>query len=402
MDRRLAQLLAVLTQRPVRAGLALIIGLTVLALAASPAAAALPADCTHEQRTTSGAVDPAGLCVSYGYGIRPAGTSGPATRNVVAYAEGKIAMPFDYYVRSDVASGIAAGTERPRGAYVLLYGGAFICGSRADLASQARELARRGYVAVVPEYPLSGVLSAYGYYHPNAPYSQAQQTQRGSNPCGNSAAWTQTAAWTQSFIPRLKARGLEPALQQGQWVLQELLRRLKGDRAYGVDRSRIFAIGSSAGGAEAIRLATGGNQDSLPSGRDPGDSTIAGAVSISGPACYPESVRVQSPMLLGAVKPSEVAPCRVLLDAADPPFVMIQEPRGGADDPVVPTELMAEGCRALNYAGYAAGFGRRCIYEDRRPADGGYIADGQHAELSWSAWLQLFDVLGQSGNFGQP
>lgn len=378
--------------------------LIALATAGAPAASAAsrPANCTHETRTATGAVNPAGLCVSYGYGIRPAGSNGPETKNISAYAQGTTPMPFDYYVRSDVAEQIAAGTARPRGAYVLLYGGAFICGSRADLATQARELARRGYVVVAPEYPLSQSLNAYGYFNPNAPYRQAQITQRRSNPCDAADQWLRGPDFQRTFLRGLHARGLEPALQQGQWVLQTLIRRLKSDASLGVDGRRIFAIGSSAGGSLAIRLALGGNQDQMPSGPDPGDSTIAGALSISGSACFPESAQITTPMLLGVVRPSEVPPCHTLLDRDDPPFVMLQEPRGGADDPVVPTELMERGCRSINTAGYAAGFGRRCIYEDRRPQDGGYIADGEHAALGWSSWLRLFDVLGEAGNFGQP
>lgn len=385
------------------AGLSTVLLLTAGLSGLLPAAAAArPANCTHESRTPSGAVDPTGLCVSYGYGILPAGRTGPATRNVVARAEGRVPMPFDVYVRSDLAEGIAAGTERPRGTYVFLFGGAFVCGSRADMASPAREAARRGYVVVVPEYPLAGALNAYGYYNPNAPYSQAQVTQRGNNTCANSAAWMTSAGWNQTFIPRLKSRGLEPALQQGQWVVQTLLRTLKSDRSYGVDPKRIFVIGSSAGGALAIRLATGGNQDTMPSGRDPGDSTVAGALSISGPACYPESVKLTTPMLSGTISPSQVPACRVLVDRADPPFIMLQEPRGGTDDPITPSELMLQGCNSINAIGRAQGFGRRCIYEDRPPSSGGYIADGKHADLGWSAWLRLFDVLGAPTNFGQP
>lgn len=376
---------------------ALLLGVLLATATADASAAGLPAGCTPEAKLSSGAPDPASLCVSYGYGTRPTGTTGPATRNVVAYAEGRIAMPFDYYVRTDLAEQIAAGTARPRGTYLLLFGGAFICGSRVDLASQARELARRGYVVVAPEYPLSESLSAYGYYNPNAPYSQAQVTQRGANPCADFATWTTSSAFAQQFLAPLRARGLEPVLQQGQWVLQALIRVLKRDPSYGVDPKRIFAIGSSAGGAEAIRLAFGGNQDALPSGADPGDSTIAGAVSISGPACFPGSRLITTPMLLGAVKPSDVPACRSLLDAADPQVVMIQEPIGGKDDPVVPTVLMANGCLALNNAG----FGRKCIYEGRPPGHGGYIADGDHAAPTWGSWLELFNALA-AGGVGQP
>lgn len=374
----------------------------LLSLIAAAPAAATPAGCVHEKRTATGAIDPAGICVSYGYSLRPAGHSGPIIRNIVASSESGEPMPFDYYVRSDIAQRIAVRKERPRGVYILIYGGAFICGSRADFASQARELARRGYIVVTPEYPLTNALSDYGNYHPNAPYQQGQKTQNGSNPCTNSAAWTQTAAWRDLFVGGLKRVGLEPALQEGQWVVQALIRTLKRDRTLGTDARRIFAIGSSAGGAVAIRLATGGNQDRLSDGSDPGDSTIKGAVSISGPACFPESTKITTPMLMGTIRPSELPACRVDVDKADPPFVMIQEPRGGANDPVTPSELLYEGCRSINNTGYAAGYGRRCIYEDRLQKDGGYIADGKHGDLGWSAWLRLFDVLGESGNFGQP
>jgi len=374
---------------------ALLLALVLLAVLPGAADAATPAPCTPEH-TTAGAIDPNGICVSYGYGTRPAGWSGPATQNVLAYAQGTTAMPFDYYARNDVAAAITAGGAPKRAAYLLLHGGGFVCGSRQDLASQARELARRGYIATVPEYPLSGQLSAYGNYNPNAPYSPASVTQKGANPC-DFAGWMSTAPWQQVFLPKLKAHGMEPFLQQGRWVLQTLVRTLKTNPAYGVEPTRIWALGESAGGAEAISLALGGNNDRLPSGADPGDSKIAGAISISGPICFPGMTQVTDPMLLGAVSPSQMPACNWNLDGSDARFVSIQEPPGGADDPVVPDAMVLAGCKAVN----AAGYGRKCILENRPISQGGYLPDGGHANLSWTSYLRLFDTL-TAQTVGQP
>lgn len=364
---------------------------TALTLSASPAlpaaAGGLPAGCENEQGS--------GLCVSLGYGARPVGWTGPATKNVVAYAEGTAPMPFDFFVRSDIAAQIAAGTAKPRAAVILLAGGAFICGSRADLSPHARELANRGYVVIAPEYPLAGVLAAYGYYKPNPRYSQSSRTTPGSNSCDGFDDRTTTAAW-KAYLARLQARGLEPVLQQDQWVLQALIRRLKTDPSFGVDPARIFALGTSAGGAVALRLAASGNQDALPSGKDPGDSTIAGALSVSGPACFSGSTQITDLMLGGQTKPSLMPACKANADPADPPVVMIQEPRGGTDDGVVPDALMLGGCTAINAAG------SRCVYDDRAPADGGYLADGIHSFIEWPAWQRLFDQLAGPGYIGAP
>ncbi|MDQ8042970.1 MAG: hypothetical protein AAGC46_01840 [Solirubrobacteraceae bacterium] len=379
--------------RPTGRLIAAIVALLVLAatLSASPASPSgnggPPAGCENEQGS--------GLCVSLGYGARPVGWTGPATKNVVAYAEGIAPMPFDLYVRSDLAAQIAAGTAKPRAAVLLLAGGAFICGSRSDLSPHARELANRGYIVVAPEYPLAGVLSTYGDYKPNPRYSQASRTAPNVNSCDGFDDWVKTPAW-KAYLSRLQARGLEPVLQQDQWVLQALIRTLKTDARFGIDPKRIFAIGTSAGGSVALRLAFGGNQDQLPSGRDPGDSTIAGALSVSGPACFAGSTAITDPMLAGQTRPSLMPACRANVDAADPPVMMLQEPRGGTDDPFVPDALMVGGCDAINASG------GRCVYDDRDPASGGFIADGVHSFLEWPSWMRLFDQLAGPGYMGQP
>ncbi len=368
------------------------VGVLVAGFAAAPAPAlATPAGCEHEQYTASGAVDPAGLCVSYGFG-----RLGDAPfRNVVANAEG-IGMPVDYFVRSDIAERIAAGVERPRVAYLLLFGGAFICGNRTGLRVQARELASRGYIALTPEYPLAGVLSAYGNYAPNPGYSQESLAVKDANGCDGFDDWVKQPAWRTGYLPRLKAVGFEPVLQQSQLVLQSLVRHLKTDPSLGVEPKRIFAVGSSAGGSVALRLAFGGNRDQLPDGSDPGDSTIAGALSISGPSCFPGSTRYTTTLLKGQIRPIEMAPCRLDADPSDPPTVTIQEPRGNKDDVFVPGAFMRSGCTAINAA--APG---KCIYEDRTIARGGYIKDGDHAVVAWPDWIRLFDSLAAQG-VGQP
>jgi hypothetical protein len=386
-SRRAATLAAIVLPVTLCAGL---VGVVTAATAATPTV------CTQE-KTSTGAIDPNGICVSYGYGVKPAGTTGPATRNVLAYAQGTTAMPFDYYARNDVAAADAAGTGRPRAVYMLIHGGGFICGSRQDLASQARELAKRGYIVVVPEYPLSGQLATYGYYNPNAPYTPASVTQKGANPCTSFASWLSTSPWQQNFLPKLKSHGMDPFLQQGRWVLQTLVRALKTNSAYGADPARIWALGESAGGAEAISLALGGNNDRLPSGADPGDSKIAGAISISGPICYPGMTKDTDTMLLGAVSPSQMPACNWNLDGGDARFISIQEPPGGADDPVVPDSMVINGCNAVN----AAGYGRKCILEDRPISQGGFLPDGGHADIGWTDYLRLFDVLA-SQTVGQP
>jgi dienelactone hydrolase len=378
----------VLLRRTVLAGMVTILAALPLTTAATPASAgALPSGCENEQGS--------GLCVSLGFGVRPAGWTGPSTKNVVAYAEGTTPMPFDYYVRSDIAAQIAAGTAKPRAAIILLAGGAFVCGSRADLSPHARELADRGYIVVAPEYPLAGALSAYGYYKPNPGYSQASRTTPNANSCDGFSDWVQTAAW-KAFLGKLRQKGLEPVLQQDQWVLQALIRTLKTDPSYGVDPKRIFAIGTSAGGSVALRLASSGNQDNLPSGKDPGDSTIAGALSVSGPACFAGSTQDTDPMLGGQITPSQMPACKSNLDPADPPVMMLQEPRGGVDDWFVPDSLMMGGCSAIQAAGDT------CLYDDATIADGGFLAHGAHSFIAWPDWMRLFDDLEGPNYIGQP
>lgn len=378
-----------------RAVLAPLLLTASVGVTAAPAAAE-PAGCVHEQRTASGAVDPSGLCVSYGYGRLPGAGDDAPFQNVVANAQGKVGMPVDYFVRSDIAQGIAAGTERPRGTYLLLFGGAFVCGNRFALREQARELARRGYIAMTPEYPLSASLLAYGNYQPNPGYSPESLAVKDGNSCNGFDDWIKTPAWKNVFLTRLKVFGFEPVLQESQLVLQTLIRRLKTDPSLGVDPKRIFAVGSSAGGSVALRLAFGGNRDQLADGTDPGDSTIAGALSVSGPACFPTSQRYTGRIIKSQIRPKDMAPCRLDADPSDPPTVTIMEPRGGKEDPLVYSSFMLSGCTAINAA--APG---KCIYEDRPPSRGGYIADGEHAAISWTNWLRLFDELAAQG-VGQP
>lgn len=360
-----------------------------LATAAAPSASAagLPSGCENEQGS--------GLCVSLGFGARPAGWTGPSSKNVVAYAQGSTPMPFDLYVRSDIAAQIAAGTAKPRAAVILLAGGAFVCGSRSDLSPHARELANRGYIVIAPEYPLAGTLFQYGYYKPNPGYSQTSRTTPNANSCDGFGDWTKTDAWAK-YLTTLKFNGLEPVLRESQWVVQALIRTLKTDPSYGVDPKRIFAVGTSAGGSVALRLAFSGNDDKLPSGKDPGDSTIAGALSVSGPTCFPGSTRISDPMLGNQILPSQMPACRFNADPADPPVMMLQEPRGGTDDWFVPDSLMVGGCDAAKAAG------ANCVYDDRSPADGGFLADGVHSFIEWPNWMRLFDQLAGPGYIGQP
>lgn len=367
-------------------------------LAAGPASAApLPADCVHEKRTALGAVDGSGLCVSLGYGIKPAGSaaSAPPTRNLIGHAQNGEALPADLYVRSDFAQQIARGTARPRATYLLFYGGGFFCGSRADVASQAREIASRGYVVIAAEYPLVGTMPAYGNYEPNPGYDQGQITTKGVNSCANfTSQIVKTPAWQQGFVPRLKSIGLEPVLTEAQRHGQTLVRTLrKYSKSYGINPKRIFGMGWSAGGSVALRLAFGGDDDAyLNGGVDPGDSSIAGAISISGPACFPGTTLVTTPMFEGQIRPSEVPSCRFQASAKDPVVLLVQEPRGGKDDPTTPSQLLLDGCAAINAA--ARG---KCIYEDRAPTAGGYIADGDHGFLTWPDFRRLLDALAKQG-----
>lgn len=372
---------------------------SALSAAAPASAGALPAECVHEQRTATGAVVPSGLCVSLGYGYRPASMpTAPATRNVFEHARNREPLPADLYVRSDVAEQIAAGSAKPRATYVLFAGGAFMCGSRADVATQAREIARRGYVAIAAEYPLMATIPEYANYRPVPDYRQGQITTVGANSCDAFDTWTTTPLWQRTVLPRFKAKGLEPALAEAQRTSQSLVRTVrKGAADLGVDPKRIFAIGWSAGGSVALRLALAGDDDAyLHRGIDPGDSSIAGAVSISGPACYPGSKKVTAPMLAGQLRPSDSPACRFSASPGDPTVVMIQEPRGGANDRYIPSELMLGGCNAINAV--ARG---RCIYEDRAPSKGGYVADGNHAYLASVDFRRLLDVLA-SGGVGAP
>lgn len=375
-----------------------VLGTALLTADASPVAAApLPAGCVHEQRTSTGAVNPNGLCVSLGYGIRPAAApaSAPAIHNVIGYAQNGEALPADYYVRSDVAQQIAAGTARARATYLLFYGGGFFCGSRADVSSQAREIASRGYVVVAAEYPLVGSMPAYGNFRPNPGHNQGQITTKGANSCSAFQSQIVTSsAWLQGFLPRVRTVGLEPVLTEAQRHGQSLVRTLRRyGKSYGVNPKRIFAMGWSAGGSVALRLALGGDDDVYLNGNvDPGDSTIAGAVSIGGPACFPGSTAITTPMFQGQIRPSEVPACRFQASARDPLVLMVQEPRGGLDDPTTPSRLLLDGCTAIN-----ARVRGRCIYEDRAPADGGYIADGQHAFLTWPDFRRLLDALAKQG-----
>ena len=62
----------------IAARLALLLIAIGFAASGSASGAGLPAGCYPEGHLASGAPDPTSLCVSYGYGIRPAGSTGPA------------------------------------------------------------------------------------------------------------------------------------------------------------------------------------------------------------------------------------------------------------------------------------------------------------------------------------
>jgi dienelactone hydrolase len=127
-----------------------------------------------------------------------------------------------------------AGPVAARPTIVLIHGGSFSGGSRTDLASAAREYARRGFVVASIDYRLQ----------PNS--TPTEQLQAATN-------------------------AIDDATESVRW--------LKANAAtYGIDTTRIGLVGSSAGGA--IALGVGNWSDPTPGGPLAAfDPAVAAAVS---------------------------------------------------------------------------------------------------------------------------
>ena len=102
----------------------------------------------------------------------------------------------------------------PHPAIVLIHGGAFVGGSRSDYAGLAQKWSSMGYAVIAIDYRLDPLL--------NGPHTLADQLQAAANAIADA---------------------------------QESVRWLKAHAAtYGIDTTRIAAVGDSAGGAIALGL----------------------------------------------------------------------------------------------------------------------------------------------------
>ncbi len=149
---------------------------------------------------------PSGLYVSQQY---PLGsgliTDGIQYGSAVDYSGTTVPLLLDLYVPP---------TSTPHPAVVLIHGGAFVGGSRSDYAGLAQKWSSMGYAVIAIDYRLDPLL--------NGPHTLADQLQAAANAIADA---------------------------------QESVRWLKAHAAtYGIDTTRIAAVGDSAGGAIALGL----------------------------------------------------------------------------------------------------------------------------------------------------
>ncbi|MBX7159515.1 MAG: alpha/beta hydrolase [Acidimicrobiia bacterium] len=169
------------------------------------------------------------------------------TRDVVyATVPGADGVPVE--LKADVYEG-RGDTDTARRAVVLVHGGGFTKGSKADLGQEGVELARRGYVAVAVDYRLRP-----------AP----------------TMTWCEAAPDGPQCDPRLVAAMTDAAADVGSAV--DAIRRMSA--GMGVDPGAIAVYGYSAGAITALHLAhrtlpgTGGAPAQTP--------PIQAAVSLAG------------------------------------------------------------------------------------------------------------------------
>ncbi len=134
-------------------------------------------------------------------------TDGIQYGSAVDYSGTTVPLLLDLYVPS-------ASAPVPHPAVVLIHGGAFVGGSRSDYAGLAEKWSSFGYAVIAIDYRLDPLL--------NGVHTQADQLQAAANAIADA---------------------------------QESVRWLKAHAAtYGIDTTRIAAVGDSAGGAIALGL----------------------------------------------------------------------------------------------------------------------------------------------------
>jgi para-nitrobenzyl esterase len=199
-------------------------------------------------------------------------------------------------------------TERP--VVLIAFGGSFISGSRSDVASICQEFARRGYVAVAPDYRV-------GFFFPNA----------------NSTTL---------------------AVVRGMHDMKACVRYLRRSVAeqgnpYGIDVSRIIAGGVSAGAISAIHATYLDSDAEMPPAIGGQAAQLGGAEGNSGNPGYSSSV-------LACLSFSGAIGDTSWVDAGSPPLFSIHE---NADNVVpyytqevsvvgIPTGLVASGSHDLH------------------------------------------------------
>lgn len=153
----------------------------------------------------------------------------------VDYTGATVSLQLDLYLPpADVAA---------RPTVVLVHGGGFVSGTRANMASTAREYARRGYVAASISYRLNPNLSS-----------------------------------DASLLIPTAFNAIDDGMESIRW--------LKANAAtYGIDTSRIAMLGSSAGGG--IALGVGEAEDATPTGPLSSYSPDVAAVVSTGAALTP-------------------------------------------------------------------------------------------------------------------
>ena len=134
-------------------------------------------------------------------------TDGIQYGSAVNYAGTTVPLLLDLYVPP-------APAPVPHPAIVLIHGGAFVGGSRSDYAGLAQQWSSRGYAVIAIDYRLDPLLAG--------PHTAADQLQAAAN----------AIADAQESVRWLKAHAT----------------------AYGIDSTRIAAVGDSAGGAIALGL----------------------------------------------------------------------------------------------------------------------------------------------------
>lgn len=152
-------------------------------------------------------------------------------------------------------------TARP--VIIAIHGGGFKGGSKAAVADWSAQWARRGYVVFNINYRLD-------------PGNQCQNLQDGKIPPDQLAA--ETARCTR-------------AVEAAQFDASAAIRWVRAHAAtYGIDTTRIAAMGSSAGAVTALHLAYRSDTPGDIGDHDEQDSTIGAAMAMSGCNYSPEAI----------------------------------------------------------------------------------------------------------------